>query len=77
MLPCACRNWQYAGSLFSQLSQNFTEIAQCVAVTEQDVPMGTKGFGGTCDQFGTRCRMVRGRLPAVSSACSVTPLDSL
>lgn len=51
------RQWQYAGTLFSQLSQNYTQYSQCLEV-DDEVPAGTKGFGqGQCDQFGSVCRM--------------------
>lgn len=73
--PCThppSRNWKYAGTLFSQLSQNFSRFSTCLPPPEDrdkrpedeeegdgggTVPPGSRGFGGHCDQFGRDCRM--------------------
>lgn len=65
-VAAAHRTWRYAGSFFSQLAQNMTRYSTCLpppSLRDQapdeggDVPSGTKGYGGHCDQFGKDCRM--------------------
>ncbi|KAL6757994.1 glycosyl hydrolase [Haematococcus lacustris] len=58
--------WVYAGTLFSQLSQNYSRYSACLPPPEdrdqggagsEPVPAGSRGYGGHCDQFGKDCRM--------------------
>jgi hypothetical protein len=55
------RTWRYAGTLFSQLGQNYSQYAQCLPPEEErdggGAPPGSRGYGGQCDQFGAQCRM--------------------
>ncbi|GLC43775.1 hypothetical protein PLESTM_001518300 [Pleodorina starrii] len=48
--------WSYAGTLFSQLGQNYTEYKQCLTEIPP-TPPGARTYGGPCDQLGPECRM--------------------
>ncbi len=52
------RHWESVGALFSQLAENYSEYKTCENDEAGEMPSGTKGFGGPCDQFGKACRMV-------------------
>ena len=59
------RSWHYAGTLFSQIGLNSSFLSCLPPPPERDlqatmpllagrVPPGARGYGGPCDQFGTR-----------------------